>query len=76
MFNGLDGKNDGYLTVGKVRSLVKFFRDFVKIKACFESQGVSLSDNDLNLLMDRLDSNVDGKVSYLEFIQEITPKTK
>ena len=35
-----------------------------------------LSENDLNLLMDRLDSNVDGKVSYLEFIQEIMPKTK
>jgi len=37
---------------------------------------VFLSDNDLNLLMDRLDSNIDGKVSYLEFIQEVTPKTK
>jgi len=39
-----------------------------------EENQIYIIDKELDLLMERLDTNGDGKVSYVEFLQEITPK--
>ena len=33
------------------------------------------TEKEIKYLMDRFDSNKDGKISYSEFVQEITPKS-
>ena len=46
-----------------------------EFKELLLDHGVYTSSNELLNLMKRFDKNQDGKVSYSEFVNEITPKS-
>jgi len=41
----------------------------------FEKNGVIISDRDLKHLIERFDTNKDDKISFGEFVQELSPKS-
>ena len=43
-------------------------------RVSLERQGVFYSEKDIALLVRRYDRDQDGKVSYSEFVREVTPK--
>jgi len=45
----------------------------VEIKALFDNHGLYLSEEDAQKFMDRYDKDKDGRISYAEFREEITP---
>lgn len=61
-FKALDKDNNGFVSTYE-------FKDMLINHGFFPSQKEVLT------LVDRYDKNHDGKVSYSEFIQEITPKS-
>jgi len=61
-FEMIDRNQTGWITGEEFRV---FLRD----------HGIYTSDKDLMILMLRYDKNQDGKVSYSEFVQEISPKS-
>ncbi len=46
-----------------------------KLREILEKHDTYVTDRELKLVIDRLDSNKDGRVVYSEFVQEITPKS-
>jgi Ca2+-binding EF-hand superfamily protein len=46
-----------------------------KLREGLEKHETYVTDKELRYLMDRLDVNKDNKISYSEFVQEITPKS-
>lgn len=61
IFREIDRNDDGYITVGEFKLMLKRY-------------GVNANACDLANLVDRYDKDLDGRVSYSEFIQEVTPK--
>ena len=61
-FNALDLNENGFITLDE-------------FKAVLEDYGIFASKNELIGLMKRYDKNLDGKVSYSEFMNEMTPKS-
>jgi Ca2+-binding EF-hand superfamily protein len=59
----IDGDDDGLLDAADIR--------------CFlENNGVTVSDGQLNLLVERFDHNQDGLISYADLLNEIFPRSK
>lgn len=61
-FKTLDKYDSGFVSMNEFRDLL-------------QSHGVYASNNDLLNLVKRYDKNQDGKVSYSDFVQELTPKS-
>ena len=61
-FKALDKNESGFITLDEFKELLL-------------DHGIYTSSNELLNLMKRFDKNQDGKVSYSEFVNEITPKS-
>ena len=61
-FKVCDVNKDGYLTKESIKEFLS-------------NHGVYKSTNDIEVLIAKYDKNKDGKVSYLEFAEEIQPKS-
>jgi Ca2+-binding EF-hand superfamily protein len=61
-FQTLDQSGDGYITPDEFQGVLR-------------ASGFRASRNDLQALMERYDKNRDGKVSYSEFVAEVSPKS-
>ena len=61
-FNSVDKDRNGYITINE-------FQDILN------SHGILASSKDLQGLMQKYDKNRDGRVSYSEFVEEVTPKS-
>ena len=61
-FKSLDKSDSGFISLNE-------FRDVL------QENGVYASNTDLLSLVKRYDKNQDGKVSYSDFVQELTPKS-
>ena len=61
-FQSVDKDRNGYITFGEFQSLLELHGIFATIK-------------DVESLMDRYDKDKDGRVSYSEFLDEVTPKS-
>ena len=61
-FQAVDKDRNGYITFGEFQSLLELHGIFATIK-------------DVESLMDRYDKDKDGRVSYSEFLDEVTPKS-
>lgn len=61
-FNYIDKDRDGFITIHELQSIL-------------ETYGLFPSPKDLQVLMYKYDKNKDGRVSYTEFLEELTPKS-
>lgn len=61
-FQAVDKDRNGYITFGEFQVLL-------------EQHGIFASIKDVESLMDRYDKDKDGRVSYSEFLDEVTPKS-
>jgi Ca2+-binding EF-hand superfamily protein len=61
-FQAVDQDRNGYITFGEFQSLL-------------EQNGIFATAKDVESLMDRYDKDKDGRVSYSEFLEEVTPKS-
>lgn len=61
-FNSIDKDKNGYITIEEFQKTL-------------QSYGVYPSSKDLQGLMQKYDKNKDGRVSYSEFVEEVTPKS-
>jgi Ca2+-binding EF-hand superfamily protein len=61
-FVAIDRNGDGFINVDELKSILDEYKVFP-------------NSNDLKNLMLRYDKNKDGRVSFTEFVQEITPKS-
>ena len=61
-FQAVDKDRNGYITFGEFQSLL-------------EQNGIFATAKDVESLMDRYDKDKDGRVSYSEFLDEVTPKS-
>ena len=61
-FKALDKNNIGFFSLEEFRELLL-------------SHGIYASSKDVANLVSRYDKNQDGKISYSEFVNEITPKS-
>lgn len=61
-FQAIDRDRNGFITLEELRAVM-------------EENGCKVSNRDLKCLMERYDKNRDGRVSYSEFVQEVTPKS-
>ena len=61
-FKALDKNDNGYISMDEFRELLI-------------DHGIYASNSELLNLMRRYDKNQDGKISYSEFVQELTPKS-
>jgi len=61
-FQAIDRDRNGFITLEELREVM-------------EEKGCKVSSRDLKCLMERYDKNRDGRVSYSEFVQEVTPKS-
>lgn len=61
-FAAVDADRDGYITRDEFRSILREYGFFV-------------SETELLWLVDRYDRDYDGRISYREFVEEITPKS-
>jgi Ca2+-binding EF-hand superfamily protein len=61
-FNDLDIDRNGYITLNEFESMLRH-------------HGFPATTQDLQLLLERYDKNGDGRVSYGEFVQEVTPQS-
>ena len=59
-FKSVDRNRKGYIGIEEFQSILN-------------EHGIVASDKDLLILMDRYDKDKDGRVSYSEFVQEMTP---
>ena len=61
-FQAVDRDRNGYIT-------------YDEFKLLLEQHGIFATIKDVESLMDRYDKNKDGRVSYSEFLDEVTPKS-
>ncbi|OMJ89682.1 hypothetical protein SteCoe_8134 [Stentor coeruleus] len=61
-FIALDKDKNGFITMNEFQSVL-------------QSQGIIVYGKDLQGLMEKYDKNKDGRVSYSEFVDEVTPKS-
>ena len=61
-FNSLDVNQDGRLTLDELKKMI-------------ESRGYFVNAKDVAQVVDRMDKNKDGTVSYNEFKEEMMPKS-
>ena len=61
-FIAVDKDRNGFITIDEFQSILY-------------SHGIFASSKDLQSLMQKYDKNKDGRVSYSEFIEEVTPKS-
>ena len=61
-FNSLDVNNDGRAT-------------FDELKRMIESRGYIVNNKDLTHVLDKMDKDGDGTISYSEFREEMVPKS-
>ena len=61
VFEEIDRDRDGVISIGELQDIMKTYGEFPSIA-------------DLELLIERYDKDLDRKISYSEFIEEITPK--
>lgn len=61
-FTSLDRDRKGYVTLGEFQGLL-------------EDHGIFASRKDVQNLLERYDKDKDGRVSYSEFLDEVTPKS-
>ncbi|OMJ66559.1 hypothetical protein SteCoe_36556 [Stentor coeruleus] len=61
-FQAIDQDRNGYITFGEFQSLL-------------DQHGIFATAKDVESLMDRYDKDKDGRVSYSEFLDEVTPKS-
>lgn len=61
-FQAVDQDRNGYITFGEFQGLL-------------EQHGIFATAKDVESLMDRYDKDKDGRVSYSEFLEEVTPKS-
>jgi Ca2+-binding EF-hand superfamily protein len=61
-FNALDKDRNGYITSMEFAEMLKQF-------------SVPFNLKDLHAVMDKFDKNNDGRVSYSEFVEEVSPKS-
>ena len=61
-FTALDRDRNGFITIDEFREILL-------------THGVYADIKDLETLMERYDKNRDGRVSYSEFVSEVTPKS-
>lgn len=61
-FITVDKDRDGFITIDEFQTML-------------HSHGVFATSKDLQGLLDKYDKNRDGKVSYSEFVEEVTPKS-
>lgn len=62
VFNYLDKDKNGFITITEFQQTLNAFR-------------VPVNAKDLQVVMQKFDKNCDGRVSYSEFVEEITPKS-
>jgi len=62
VFDLLDRDQDGFITIYELREIMEKYDMFI-------------TDKDLQYLINRFDKDAKEKISYIEFIQEITPKS-
>lgn len=61
-FQAVDKDRNGYITYGEFQNLL-------------EQHGIFATAKDVESLMDRYDKDKDGRVSFTEFLDEVTPKS-
>lgn len=61
-FKALDTNDNGFITIDEFKEVLL-------------DHGLFATENELLNLIKRFDKNQDGKVSYSEFVNEITPKS-
>jgi Ca2+-binding EF-hand superfamily protein len=61
-FSAIDRDENGFITLDEFRSIL-------------EDYGIIATTNDLIGLVRRYDKNLDGRVSYSDFLNEMTPKS-
>jgi len=61
-FQSVDRDRNGYITMDEFQSVL-------------QDHGIFASKKDVESLMDRYDKDRDGRVSYSEFLNEVTPKS-
>lgn len=61
-FKALDKNDKGYVTLEEFKEVLN-------------NHGIYSSSNELMSLLQRFDKNQDGKVSYSDFVSEISPKS-
>ena len=61
-FQAVDKDRNGYITFGEFQGML-------------EQYGIFATAKDVESLMDRYDKDKDGRVSYSEFLDEVTPKS-
>ncbi|CAG9328506.1 unnamed protein product [Blepharisma stoltei] len=61
-FQGVDQDRNGFITIEELERFLEYYR-------------VHVDRKDVAALLNRYDKNKDGRVSYSEFVQEITPKS-
>jgi Ca2+-binding EF-hand superfamily protein len=61
-FNCLDINDDGKVTVDELKRII-------------QSRGFFVNDKEVYQILDKMDKNKDGTISYLEFKEELVPKS-
>ena len=61
-FVAVDKDRNGFITIDEFQSIL-------------HSHGIFATSKDLQTLMQKYDKNKDGRVSYSEFVEEVTPKS-
>ena len=61
-FQAIDKDNNGYLTRQELNRILS-------------QHGIYASEREISQLLERYDRNKDGRISYSEFMDEITPKS-
>lgn len=61
-FNALDTEDNGFITRAQFKQILN-------------EHGMFVAQQDLEQLVNRFDKDQDGKVSYKEFVQEMTPQS-
>ncbi len=62
-FSYLDANDDGIISADELGDIL-------------DRNDFYATQRELKLLMDRLDGNRDGRITYSEFVQEMTPKSE